>query len=77
MQADEQPISLTESTTLAAESETTSFMDVAPGTTAGHVAVENEFDVADAVVSAGLQDFLKRPVRIASFSWNQSDAGVS
>lgn len=74
MQSDETPISLTEATTPAVHTETTSFMDVTSGVTAGHAAVENDFDTADAVVAAGLTDFLKRPVRIASFSWQQSDA---
>ncbi len=54
--------------------ETTAFLDTAPGSTIGSVAVENEFDVSDAVTTAGLKEFLRRPVRIASFTWSQSDA---
>ncbi len=73
MQSEETPVSLTEAVTLATTAETTDFMDVAPGVVTGHVAQENDFDTADAVTSAGLTDFLSRPVRIAAFTWSQSD----
>lgn len=73
MQSEETAISLTETISPSVDSETTAFMDVTSGATVGAEAIENSFDTSDAVVSAGLADFLKRPVRIASFSWSQSD----
>jgi hypothetical protein len=55
-------------------SETTSFLDVNGGINIGKSAIENPFDVSDAVTTAGLDDFFKRPVRIANFTWNISDS---
>lgn len=55
------------------ESQTTSFLDINGGINVGKSAIENPFDTADAITSAGLDDFFKRPVRIANFTWNTSD----
>lgn len=55
------------------ESQTTGFMDAAPGVSVGTTVPETDLDSADAVTSAGLKDFLSRPVRIASFTWATSD----
>lgn len=55
------------------ESETTSFMDAAAGVKVGMSVPETDLDTADAVTSAGLKDFLSRPVRIANFTWSTSD----
>ena len=55
------------------DTQTTSFLDVNSGVDIGSSAIENPFDTADAVTTAGLDDFFKRPVRIANFTWNTSD----
>ncbi len=52
---------------------TTSFVDEMPGVSIGAPAHESGIELDDAVTSAGLTDFLSRPVRIASFTWNESD----
>jgi len=52
------------------ETQTTGFMDANAGINVGSVAAETDLDTADAVTSAGLKDFLSRPVRIANFTWN-------
>nr|ULF99984.1 MAG: hypothetical protein 2 [Marnaviridae sp.] len=56
------------------EHETTTFVDSAQGVDIGHSSIANAVDEADAVTIAGLTDFLSRPVRISSFTWNQSDS---
>lgn len=55
------------------ETQTTGFMDASSGVSVGAPAPETNLDTADAVTSAGLKDFLSRPVRIATFTWNTSD----
>lgn len=55
------------------EHQTTGFMDAAAGEMVGDSPVPSQFDLADAVTSAGLQEFLSRPVRISTLKWNQSD----
>ena len=55
------------------DTQTTTFLDVVSGVNVGKSAIENPFDTSDAVTSAGLDDFFKRPVRIANFTWNTSD----
>lgn len=55
------------------QSETTSFVDEVSGVSIGAPAHESGIEVADAVTMAGLTDFLSRPVRIASFTWSESD----
>lgn len=55
------------------ETETTSFLDTNSGVNVGSSAIENPFDTADAVTSAGLSEFFKRPVRIYSGTWSTSD----
>lgn len=49
-------------------------MDAVAGVSVGESTHETEVDHADAVITAGLQDFLARPVRIANFTWLESDA---
>ena len=53
--------------------QTTGFMDGAVGTHVGSGATHTDYDLADAVTDAGLADYLSRPVRISSFTWNLSD----
>ncbi len=55
-------------------SETTAFADGLAGVSVGTSANTTEFDTSDAVVSSGLAEFLSRPVRISSFTWNTSDS---
>lgn len=55
-------------------SQTTTFTDEMEGVSVGEPATVNQYELQDSVVSAGLTDFLARPVRIASFTWNESDA---
>lgn len=55
------------------EHETTSFVDSAIGEDVGYASIANSVDTADAVTSAGLSEFLSRPVRIANLTWAQSD----
>jgi hypothetical protein len=55
------------------DTQTTSFLDTESGVDVGSSAIENPFDTADAVTSAGLDAFFKRPVRIANFTWSTSD----
>lgn len=73
IQAEETPLvdALPMSTT---ESQTTAFLDTNSGVDIGAAAIANPFDTADAVTSAGLQDFFKRPVRIYAGTWSTSDA---
>lgn len=64
--------------TLQAEPEivstqTTTFADAVSGVTVGQGALTTDLDTGDAAVSAGLTDFLARPVRIANFTWLESD----
>lgn len=54
-------------------SQTTGFVDAASGVTTGAGFLMNEMETADAVTSAGLSEFLSRPVRISTFTWAQSD----
>lgn len=56
------------------ESETTAFLDGMEGVKVGSPANTTEFDISDAVTDSGLKDFLSRPVRIANFTWNESDS---
>lgn len=56
------------------ESQTTTFADEVAGVTIGEPTVCNQYEIEDSVTSAGLENFLERPVRIASFTWNESDA---
>lgn len=60
------------------ESETTAFVDSATGSNIGYPSIASSIDTADAVTSAGLKEFLSRPVRILNFTWSQADAvGIS
>jgi len=56
------------------ESQTTAFADVNTGVSVGERSSSTYLDTADAVDSADLKGFLSRPVRIAAFTWSQSDA---
>lgn len=73
IQADETLLAPEVTAMAMSEHETTSFVDSAMGVDIGQAAVANRVDEADAVTVAGLKDFLSRPVRIDSFTWNQSD----
>lgn len=53
--------------------QTTSFMDANPGETIGAPASPLDYELADAQTSAGLSDFLSRPVRISTITWSPSD----
>lgn len=55
-------------------SQTTTFADEVEGVTVGESAPANQYEIEDSVTTAGLADFLQRPVRIASFTWAESDA---
>jgi hypothetical protein len=56
------------------ESQTTAFLDEVAGVEEGMTASSNEYENQDVEVSADLKGFLARPVRIASFTWLESDA---
>ncbi len=73
IQSDEVVIDATMPDLSTTDTQTTSFLDVSSGVDVGSSAIENPFDTADAVTTAGLDDFFKRPVRIANFTWNISD----
>lgn len=53
--------------------QTTAFMDANPGNSVGVRADPLDYELADAQTSAGLSEFLSRPVRLTTFSWQQSD----
>ena len=53
--------------------QTTGFMDGSVGNQVGTGATHTEYDLADAVTDAGLAEFLSRPVRIQTVTWNLSD----
>ncbi len=72
MQADEVPIQA-ESSTSYKDQETTQFLDEESGVDVGSAAEVTSYDISDAVIDAGLTQFLSRPVRIANFTWNESD----
>lgn len=55
-------------------SQTTTFADEVAGVTIGEPTTTNQYEIEDSVTSAGLTNFLERPVRIASFTWAESDA---
>lgn len=73
IQADETLLAPEVPAMAVSEHETTAFVDAATGAQVGSSSIANAVDTADAVTVAGLTDFLSRPVRIASFTWNQSD----
>jgi hypothetical protein len=54
--------------------QTTTFIDEMEGVSQGEPAVVNDYEVQDVVTSASLAQFLSRPVRISSITWNESDA---
>ncbi len=77
LQSDE---TVVETATLAAavDTETTGFIEANQGQITGQESISNPVDTADAVTTAGLKDFLSRPVRILNFTWAQSDSvGIS
>jgi len=53
--------------------QTTAFMDANPGSSVGVSASPLDYELADAQTSAGLTDFLSRPVRIFTTTWSPSD----
>ncbi len=73
MQAEETLLPTQASDSQSLEQETTQFCDENQGVQVGSSAETTSFDISDAVIDAGLTQFLSRPVRIASFSWNESD----
>ncbi len=54
--------------------QTVTFMDETSGLSVGTAAPDDHLAHADSQSSAGLAEFMARPVRIASFTWNESDA---
>jgi hypothetical protein len=48
-------------------------LDTNLGHEVGYVPDEDYLATSDGVTSAGLAQFLSRPVRIANFTWNESD----
>lgn len=54
--------------------QTTAFMDANPGSSVGSSAQPLDYELADAQTSASLSEYLSRPVRVATFTWQQSDA---
>jgi hypothetical protein len=54
--------------------QTTTFIDEMEGVSQGDPAIENDYETQDVVTSASLAQFLSRPVRISSITWNESDA---
>lgn len=56
------------------EEQTTSFIDSNAGAKVGQEVSPLDYELADAQVSAGLGDYLSRPVRVRSFTWAQADA---
>lgn len=54
--------------------QTVTFMDETSGLSVGTPAPDDHLAQSDAQASAGLAEFMARPVRIASFTWNESDA---
>lgn len=55
------------------EQVTTTFADEFAGVTVGDSYQQEQFTIADANTGASLANFLQRPVRIDSFTWNESD----
>ncbi len=74
MQADEDIIPQGSDSGGMATQETTQFCDEVQGVSVGTPAETTTYDISDAVVDAGLTQFLSRPVRISTFTWNQADA---
>jgi hypothetical protein len=56
------------------QAQTVTFMDETSGLSVGTPAPDDHLAEADAVTGAGLSEFLARPVRVATFTWNESDA---
>lgn len=54
--------------------QTVTFMDETSGLSVGTPAPDDHLAQSDAQASAGLAEFMARPVRIATFTWNESDA---
>lgn len=54
--------------------QTTSFLDETMGDMVGYVPDTDSLAEGDGIVDAGLAEFLRRPVRIANFTWAESDA---
>lgn len=54
--------------------EVTSFYDLNPGPSSGMAADKIVDEIGDSTPSVDLKDFLARPVRIHSFTWNESDS---
>lgn len=73
LQATPEPIPSEASVVTEFTSQTTAFADQVTGVSIGQPAAFGDADIADAVTSAGLSDFLSRPVRIHSFTLLESD----
>lgn len=54
--------------------QTVTFLDETSGLSVGTPAPDDHLAQSDAQASAGLAEFMARPVRIATFTWNESDA---
>ncbi len=53
--------------------QTTGFMDEAVGDIVGYVPDTDALAEGDGITDAGLAEFLRRPVRVANFTWLESD----
>lgn len=53
--------------------ETTTFADENLGLNVGQACSTDKFSESDAVTTASLTEFLSRPVRLTSFTWNETD----
>lgn len=54
--------------------QTVTFLDETSGLSVGTPAPDDHLAQSDAQAGAGLAEFMARPVRIATFTWNESDA---
>lgn len=72
VQGDELPVGGSVVSSVSSE-QTTQFLDTNLGHEVGYVPDEDYLATSDGVTSAGLAQFLSRPVRIANFTWNESD----
>jgi hypothetical protein len=74
LQASPEPLAAPSATGGMLDSQTTAFLDEDVGATGGMTTHDNPYETQDMVVSADLKGFLARPVRIASYTWLESDA---
>lgn len=74
LQSEDEPVTAADmSKALPVQQQTTVFTGE-PGEHVGYVPDTDYLAEGDAITAAGLANFLQRPVRIANFTWNESDA---